>query len=192
MYSDVVARFGKDDALELREQVARSFAFKASTQYAVGNTDSALSTCDEIDRWLDSVANKGASDGVWWTMAKGVAAGVRAAVLAVRGRRQAAIKAFRSAYAFARLDDELAMRLLTWAATELAAGGETPRDVIDALSEDKLKSETLTPFIVALRRRTGETVRAPVEVLEVADDIDRIIDERKKARNVDGELTADG
>ena len=78
------------------------------------------------------------------------------------------------------------MRMLTRAAMELAAGGETPRDVIDALSEDRSKAESLTPLLVALRRRAGDTVRAPAEVLEVADDIDRIIDERKAARNIDG------
>ena len=185
-YDDVIAQFGWADTLEPHEQVARAFIFKASTQFAVGEMGGALSTCDETDRWLASVASKGVPDGGWWAMVKGTAAGVRAAALAVRGHRQAAIKAFHSAYAVSRLDDELAMRMLTRAAMELAAGGETPRDVIDALSEDRSKAESLTPLLVALRRRAGDTVRAPAEVLEVADDIDRIIDERKAARNIDG------
>ena len=185
-YDDVIAQFRWADTLEPHAQVARAFIFKASTQFAVGEMDSALSTCDETDRWLASVASKGVPDGGWWTMAKGTAAGVRAAALAVHGHRQAAIEAFRSAYAVSRLDDELVMRMLTSAAMELSAGGETPRDVIDALLEDRSKAEILTPFLVALRRRAGETVRAPAEVLEVADDIDRIIDERKAARNIDG------
>ena len=190
-YDDIVARFGNCEALELQERVASSFVFKAWKQYDVGKTDSALNTCDETDRWLASVTNKGASGGGWWTMAKGATAGVRAAALAVRGRRQAAIEAFRSAYAVSRLDDELAMSLLTRAAMELAAGGETPRDVIDALSEDESKAETLTPLVVALRRRAGETVRAPTEVLEVADDIDERIADRKAARSAGGKPAAD-
>ena len=185
-YDDVVARFGKDDAPELQEEVARSFVFKASTQYAAGETDSALSTCDETDRWLDSVADKGAPDGGWWTREKGAAAGVRAAALAVHGRRQAAMEAFRSACAMSEPGDDLTINWLVWSAIELAAGGASPGDMVDALARDEAKAATLAPLLVALRRRAGETVRAPTEMLEVADDIDKKIEERKAARNTGG------
>ena len=190
-YGDVVARFGKDDTLELRKKVARSFVFKALTQYTAGETDSALSTCDQTDQWLDSVASKGAPDDGWWTMAKGAAAGVRATVLAVRGRRQAAVEAFRSAYAMFEPGDDLTMSLLVWSAIELAAGGASLGDMVDALARDGAKAEALAPLLVALRRRAGETVRAPTEMLEVADDIDKKIEERKTARNTGEKPAAD-
>ena len=185
-YDDVVTQFGSSEAPELQEEVARSFLFKASTQYAVGEMDSALSTCDEIDRWLDSVADKGAPDGGWWTMAKGTAAGVRAAALAVHGRRQAAIEALRSAYAMSEPGDNLTMKLLVLSAIELAAGGASPGDMVDALARDRAKAGALAPLLVALRRRAGGTVRVPTEMLEVADDIDKKIEERKAARNAGG------
>ena len=190
-YSDVVARFGKDDAPELWQKVARSFVFKALTQYAVGETEDALSTCDETDRWLASVADKGAPDSGWETTAKGAVSGVRAAALAVHGRRQAAIEAFRSACAISEPGDDLTMGLLVLSAIELAAGEISPRDMVDALAQDKAKAATLAPLLVALRRRAGETVRAPTEMLEVADDIDKRIEERKAARNVSEKPAAD-
>ena len=190
-WDDVIARFGGSKAPELRERVARSFVSKASTQYAVGETESALSTCDETDRWLNSVADKTAPDGGWWTMAKGAAAGVRAAALIVHGRRQAAIKAFRSACAMSEPGDDLTINRLVWSAIELAAGGTSPGDMVDALARDRAKAGALAPLLVALRRRAGEAVRAPTEMLEVADDIDKKIEERKAARNAGGKPAAD-
>ncbi len=41
-----------------------------------------------------------------------------------------------------------------------------------------MKASALLPLIVALRQRTGEAVRVPVEVLEVAADIRERIEER--------------
>ena len=182
-YGGVVTRFGSSEAPELREEVARSFVFKALTQYAVGGTESALSTCDETDRWLNSVADNGAPDGGWWTTAKGAVSGVRAAALAVHGRRQAAIEAFRSACAISEPGDDLTMKLLVLSAIELAAGGASPGDMIDALARDGAKAGALDPLLVALLRRAGGTVRVPTEMLEVANDIDKKIEERKAARN---------
>ena len=190
-YGDVVAQFGKDDALELRKGIAIAFIIKALIQYAVGETEGALSTCDETDRWLASVADKGAPNGGWWTRGKGAAAGVRAAALAVHGRRQAAIDAFRSAYAMSEPGDDLTMGLLMWSAIELAAGGASPGDMVDALARDGAKAGALAPLLVALLRRAGGTVRVPTEMLEVADDIDKRIEERKMARNASEKPAAD-
>ena len=59
---------------------------------------------------------------------------------------------------------------------DLIANGASERDLIEILSSDKEKLDALVPLIVALRERTGEVVRAPVEVLEVAKDINKDID----------------
>ena len=183
----VVAQFGNADTSELCEQVARAYICKAIAQHAEGKMDDVMNTCDEIDRWLTSIADKGVPESDWWTAAKGAAAGMRAAALAVCGRRQAAFKAFRSAYAVSRLGDDLTTRLLTLSVIELAAGGVSPRDMVDVLSQNRAKAEALSPLLVALRRRAGETVRAAAEILEVADDIDRGIEGLKEK-----ESTADG
>ena len=45
---------------------------------------------------------------------------------------------------------------------------------------DEQKAKALAPLVVALRIRLGEDARAPIEVLEVAEDILREIDEESK------------
>ena len=61
---------------------------------------------------------------------------------------------------------------------ELIATGASTHELVEILSSDKAKSDALAPLIVALRQRTGEEVRAPVEVLEVAADIRERIEAR--------------
>ena len=53
----------------------------------------------------------------------------------------------------------------------LVVAGASAHDLVEILSSDGVKSETLTPLVVVLRQYTGETVRAPDEVLQVAEDI---------------------
>ena len=60
----------------------------------------------------------------------------------------------------------------------MIARGASERDLIEILSSDKEKLDALVPLIVALRQRAGEEVRAPVEVLEVAKDINKDIERR--------------
>ena len=68
---------------------------------------------------------------------------------------------------------------------DLIATGASARALVEILSSDKAKSNTLEPLIVALvtlQKRAGEEARAPAEVLEVAKDIL----ERVKARVAQG------
>ena len=64
---------------------------------------------------------------------------------------------------------------------DLIAVGASEGDLIDILSSDGKKSDALKPFIVALRQRIGETVRAPIEVLEIAQDIRQRIEGMERA-----------
>ena len=84
--------------------------------------------------------------------------------------------AFRSAYAVFVSDNETVMYEMLHFVTDLIAHGASERELLEILSSDKEKSGTLAPLIVALLQRTGEMVRAPVEVLEVAKDINKDID----------------
>jgi len=53
----------------------------------------------------------------------------------------------------------------------LLAGGVPESEVIAILRTEPEKAAALAPLIVALLQRQGKTVRAPAEVLEVADDV---------------------
>ena len=71
---------------------------------------------------------------------------------------------------------------------DLIAKGASTRDLADILLSDKEKSAALAPLIVALVQHTGESVRAPKEVLEVAADIRERI-EKAAERHVDPSVT---
>ena len=79
--------------------------------------------------------------------------------------------AFRSAYAAFLPNNEITMHEILRLVPELITTGVSAYDLIEILSSDKAKSDALVPLIVALRLHTGEEVRAPTEVLEVAADI---------------------
>ena len=79
--------------------------------------------------------------------------------------------AFRSAYAAFDPADETMMREMLAGVPDWVATGASERDLVEVLSSDREKAGALQPLVVALRQRTGEAVRAPGEVLEVAADI---------------------
>ena len=61
---------------------------------------------------------------------------------------------------------------------ELVAVGASEKELIAVLLGDERSGQALQPLVVALRTRTGEPVRAPAEVLEVAADLVVRIEER--------------
>ena len=90
----------------------------------------------------------------------------------------ATMEAFRSAYAAFLPNDEITMHEILRLVPNLIATGASAHELVDILLSDRDKSGTLVPLIVALRQRTGEEVRAPAEVLEVAADIRERIEAR--------------
>ena len=90
----------------------------------------------------------------------------------------ATMEAFRSAYAAFLPNDEITMHEILRLVPNLIATSASAHELVDILLSDRDKSGTLVPLIVALRQHTGEEVRAPVEILEVAADIRERIEAR--------------
>ena len=84
-----------------------------------------------------------------------------------------AMGVFRSAYSVFVPDNEMMMFEMLQFVPELIANGVSERDLVEVLS--RANAGALVPLVVALRQRTGEVVRAPVAVLEVARDINKRI-----------------
>ena len=89
----------------------------------------------------------------------------------LQGRRNNAIEAFRNIYVAHVHGSEATLKDLIGLAIDLTASGGRERALLEIVMGDEKKSDELSPLVVALRRRAGELVRAPVEVMEVADDI---------------------
>lgn len=63
----------------------------------------------------------------------------------------------------------------------LIAAGAAAHDVVKILSADRKTADAVAPLIVALRQMAGESVRASTEVLEVAADVKKRIEEARTA-----------
>ena len=164
-YDEVITRFDNSDEPNLQVPVAWALSQKGMRQIEMDLAEEALNTCGELELRLGTLTENEKNDFTWRAMC------VRALALLVQERHQAAMDTFRSAYAVFVPSNEMMMYEMQRIVPELVATGASAHDLVKILSSDKEKSGTLAPLIVALRQHTGEEVRAPVEVLEVAADI---------------------
>ena len=173
VYEDVLARFGTSDVPGIQVLVAWALSQKGMIQIKVGRMKEALLISEELEGRLGVLADDEKVVFVWR------ARYVQALALLLRNRQRMAMDVFRSAYAVFLPDDETMMYEMLQLVPDLIANGSSERDLVDILLS-RGKFDALEPLIVALRQRTGEVVRAPVEVLEVARDINRRIDMRNR------------
>ena len=172
---EFIERHGADEMPELRSLVARTLLCKGLIQTASGRPEGALRACEELERRLDTLTADEVPAFRWQ------AAWVRIDALLAMGRREAAVDAFRTAYHLFDPENEGMMGEMLGTVPRVIAAGFPERDLVGVLAEDRGKADALAPLLVALRQRIGESVRAPVEVLEVAEDIRRLIDETEAA-----------
>ncbi len=162
---EVVKRFGDSDEPEIQWWVASALINKSIKQTQTGDADAVLNTCAELERRLVNFDREMKHWFVWRTMC------VRTKALLLKENLQDAMDAFGSAYAALPTNTEFTMPEMLKLIADLIAAGASSHELLEILTSDEAKSSALTPLIVALRQHTGETVRAPAEVLEVAADI---------------------
>lgn len=150
--------------------------YKGRRLAELGRAERALATCDEAARRFDEGGDECPGETLSWI--DWHVRGTRALALMSSGETAAAMDAFRSAYALFQPHLEIAMGEMLRLVPELIAAGAPEGDLIGVLGGDERRSPALQPVMVALRQRTGESVRAPVEVLEVATDLGKCIEKR--------------
>ena len=165
VYDEVVERFGGRDTPEVQVPVAWALVDKGVTQIEIGRAKEALHTCEELEQRLGLLPGDERLVFEWRAMR------VRTKALLVQEKHGAAMDTFRSAYAMFVPGNETMMHEMLRLVPDLIVAGASERDLVEILSSDRAKSDTLLPLVVALRQRVGEAVRAPAEVLEVAADI---------------------
>ncbi|MYF24528.1 MAG: hypothetical protein F4090_05460 [Nitrospira sp. SB0672_bin_25] len=168
-WDDMIERFGTSQSLEIQEAVATALVSKGMRQTKIGCAEEALHTCEELERRIGTLTGNEAIKFAYSAMY------MRATALLLQGRHQAAMDEFRSAYAVFDPGNPTIVqgmiRVMQQLVPGLIAAGVSANDLVEILSSDKAKSDTLWPLVVALRQSAGEVVRAPAEVLEVAADI---------------------
>ena len=93
-------------------------------------------------------------------------------------QREATVDLLHWIYSMFLPSDHSMMKEVQRIVLDLVATGTPVQDIVEILSSDIMKASALTPLIIALRQYDGETVRAPVEVIEVAVDIRKRIAKR--------------
>ena len=165
VYDEVVERFGGRDTPEVQLPVAWALVDKGVTQIEIGRAKEALHTCEALEQRLGILPGDERLVFEWRAM------WVRTRALLVQEKDRAAMDVFRSAYTMFVPGNKTMMREMLRLVPDLIAAGASEHDLVEILSSDRAKSDTLLPLVVALRQRVGEEVRAPAEVLEVAADI---------------------
>ena len=100
----------------------------------------------------------------------------RARALLIQGERQAALEALAVAYNNTTIDEETPGRLLHHI-PELIGCGLAAKDLLEIFTKDPTKSAAMAPMIALLRLRNHEQVRVPVEVLAIAQDLAKLLDQ---------------
>ena len=165
LYNEVVTRLGTTDESYLQKWITEILSKKSMGQIKVGEIKEALNTCGELELRLGKLDEDLKNE---FTLR---ARCVRALALLFQKKHRDSMDMFRSAYSLFEPVKETMMYEIQRIVPDLVAAGASARDLADVLLSDKKKSNALGPLIVALLQHTGETVRAPLEVLEVAEDI---------------------
>ena len=172
---EIVERFGAIGNFAIRWSVAAALLAMAWTQAETGHADAALRTCDNLENRFGGLAEGDQARG------RRLAAWTRMKAFLIQEKRTAALDAYRSALAMYKFRDDEEVREFLFFTTEAVAGGAPASDILEALDANSEISAQLAPLRVALHRRAGEAVRAPAEIVAVADRVDRMIEERKRA-----------
>ena len=153
--------------------VPLALGFKSMSLVEIGRLEEAVKTCEELEEKLGKLQGE-LKAGVESQMMC-----VRAIVMMARGETAAAVDTFRSAYALFPANHRVPVGCMVRLAINFIAVGASERELAEILSRDRTKARALEPLIVALRQRIGEVVRAPAEMLEVAADIRKRIEDSR-------------
>ncbi len=165
-------RFGANETPEVQAYLVVALMCHVTLEITMGPLAAALARCDEMAARVDRVP-EALRPGLQW-----LAHSFRAQALAEHGRTDAAVAEFRSAYEVFLPANDMMLGDIQNLVPDLVAAGASPQELVEVLASDRAKAEALSPLVAALRLQTGETVRVPAEVLDVAKDVGEAIREQ--------------
>jgi len=167
----LVDRFGSSEVPEMQAEVATALFRKGMAQIRIGRADEALLAVNELDHRREVVGHDIGVSFDW------KARYLRMSAELSQGNLSAAVDAFCSLYATFAPENETMIPELVEAVAMLVAAGVPERELVAVLRSEPQRGARVAPLSIALRQRDGETVRAPAEMLEVAADVRKRIDE---------------
>lgn len=162
----LVEFFRGKDSSEFKLMWAYALNLLTEFQNLLGRGEDVLRACDDFEnRYRKSGQNKHVAFQLGHNNL------TRAWTLFVLKRRPAALEAFQSACSDLDLGDLGMVDLFVARTMKMIAAGAPANELAETLSAEGKGAGIMEPFVIALRMRAGESVRAPAEVLEVAEDI---------------------
>ena len=162
----VIDRYGTESDIEMRKTVARCFGVRGGALEKLDRISEALETYRELQDRFGYIVEP------WGVSVKWNAISARTRIRYWRDDIDAARQSLRSLYRATDVEvDRNVIDMYVFVVHLAVAKGDSPDQLADVLSSDGAKSGTFWPLEIALRRLAGQDVRAPIEVMEVADDI---------------------
>ena len=175
----VIDRYGTESDIEMRRTVARCLDIRGGALEQLDRLSEALETYRELQDRFGDLDDSGVS-------VKRNAISARTRIRYRRGDIDAARQSLRSLYRVTDVEsDQNVIDMYREIVTFTAAHVDSPDHLADVLSSDVAKSGMFRPLEIALRRLAGQDVRAPIEVMEVADDI---LEEIENLRDALGDM----
>ena len=163
-------RFGSSDNPHVLWKVIGASVLQASALADTGRANSALRKCDDIESILSrrhvQMQNFVLRRLSW----------VRLKAYTVLENHASEKVALHSAFSKYDLDDDDDVQELLLFTVDSIAGGTPEQCFLEVFADDQIRSERLAPLLVALKRRVDQTVHAPVEIVSVADGIQKMIE----------------
>ena len=177
-FERIVEEYDQADSKEVQTDIVRTMVAKAFSHTELGHSDDALLTCDEVERRLRYF-----EEGEM-VKEKSLAEWIKVKALLIHSDENAAMALFSTIYHDSDPRNEDSLSMLQSGVVNMILLGVSERKVLDVLLSDERKAEALSPLTVALRKRLGEKVRAPVEVIEVADDVIRKLEKETEKKGL--------
>lgn len=172
-YNAVIDRASAYKTPWFRGVVAKAWVSLAYILIGIGRVEEAQRAHETIHVMLDNLESEVADEIRWqshW---------IRIGVLLIQNKPTAAINMFRSVYDSTDLHEQAMLQTTIWGIVNMIKTGAAENDVLEILLSDEQKAETLSPVVVALRKRMGLSVRASAEVNEVAEDVTNAIEDSR-------------
>ena len=176
LFESVIERVKARDGTYLQACLFISLLQKGRRLAELGESAAALATCDDAERWLYrnvGLLPNAKTQGLDW-----YANCTRALAMMKLGDSDGALIAFRTAYSAFDIDRRSDFEELMRLVAELLAAGAREEDLTTVLRCNDDSAWNLLPLIISLQRRIGVEVRAPLEALKVAEDVETCINHR--------------
>ena len=171
-YDQVVTRYDAIDSPGLQNLVAASLVQKSVELLNSGQTTDALDTCEQVKLSFANLEDHDEIPFGWhvdWTRAKALI--ILDRTTEFRDTLWSLIDGFVP-------ENQPMVEAMLNHVPELIILGVPSGKMVQVLSNDPQKAAALQPLVVALRQHAGEMVRAPAEVMEVAADIHKVLQQQ--------------